>query len=472
MLRRLHDEEGVALIAALLAVIILSGIAVVLVSTAVSQSRVTGSERDFELAIHAAEGGADEVVSILNANKTYLSQGANQSNPIELDQATYDTEVEQRQWAVDIICGHATSLADCHELEPIESGPRAESFGFRPQDDDSNEPMDVVFGVSFVPDRAVADKVRVVKLQYDRRFFTPKYGLQACGDLNIAGNATVDGTFGSVQSNGNVNINGSTYSIEEELISSGSITGDTSNAGAIEPFSPDEFCPEIRASDFYANSQAPSPYSCYDPDTGCTQLKHDDEPILWWDLCPGGTIRKAGSTPCTGSVWWSGETNSFNGWKFQNNKWQAPNGLQTGVYYIYRGNGDVNGGGGRVTVLLEADPNDGGTTGNFSLRGNGVFDPAIEKVLFAADRDIEMSGSAGGGGLQLEGFVSAYEQIKLDGTATMGGAIYAQDHPHTASSPVAVTTLKGNYTINHNEDIPVPVTGLVRITAWNELRKN
>lgn len=474
-LRKLHeDDHGVALVAALLAVIILSGVAVVLVSTSVAESRSTGNERDFENAMHVAEAGADEVIATVNVLEDHVTTGTAPCDAgIVLDLSTTDTEAEQRQWAIE-------QVTDC-DLPALQSGDRGEAFGFRPVDT-AGDPLDMIFGVSYVPSFDNPKRTRVVKLQYDRELFMPAHGIQTCGDLNIGGSATVEGDKGSVHANGDVAIDGNGYSIEKSLTATGSISGTTANAGSSETFAEEEFCPEIAANDFYVHSQDPQ-YRCYDNpgDSGCATSKPEAEPdgtskpILWYDLCPDGHVRKAGTgaSPCTGASVWTGPSGNYNGWKFGNGDWKSPNGIKTGIYYVYRSDvDDINGGGGSVSVFVEADPGDSGSTGNFGLRGNAKFAPALPTITFIADRDIQMNGSASGGGLELEGFAGAGEQVKLDGTATVNGSIYAQDQPHTINSPVAVSQISGNYKINFNQDLDVPMTGIIRVTAWNELRRN
>jgi hypothetical protein len=339
----------------------------------------------------------------------------------------------------------------------------------------TGEPYDVVFGVGFVPGRSNPQRMRVIKLQYDRNYFQPKHGLISCGteELTIAGNAKVTGGLGHLHSNGTVKIIGGSTSVAQKLSAAVEVEGNA-NAGAVEYPSPEEFCPEVEASDFYG--RAAPPYTCYEGDTSQACLNEpafpglDGRLVLWWDLCPDGTARKAGPSACTGDIVFQQGQGAANhrGWRWssQQKEWRTQ-GIQSGVYYVYRSSVDVSGGGqATATILVEQQSTDA-KTGNTDWSGNAKVRAALEELVLVTDRDLELRGTAGG--IEVEGLFAVGEQAALTGTASVSGAVYVRDRPSMPGSPVHEhSSITGNFTIDYSTELDVPLLGVVRITHWNE----
>jgi hypothetical protein len=449
-------ESGVALVAALLAVVILAGLAVVFTAVAVSSSHSSAFSRDHEIAIHVAEAGADEIVSRVNWQKDYVTTEGSEEDEHELDLADHPDEAAQRQWAIDLV-------ADDDDLEPLVTGRSGEGFGIRPRDPDTGEAHDLIFGVSFVPDRDRPERVRVIRMTFQREFFQPNHGIQSCGDLTIRGSSTsVTGNLASIVANGAVSLKGAS----EDQVAQG-----------ITQFA-DEDCPEVEAEDIYP--RAGPPHTCYDP-ADCAQVGGvDGNAVLWWDLCPDGTARKVGSTPCTGEVVYvepsqGGPANNHRGWRFrtgggQQPRWQTRN-LQSGVFFVHEANARIEGSGtATATVIVHKNEDDNGRSGNLHMSGSSEVIPALEGILLVADRDLEMRGSSAGGGIDASGLIAVGEQADLAGTAAFAGPVYIRDDPHTTHSWVEDNEMRGNFTVNYNQEIDITLLGSIRITAWNELR--
>lgn len=64
-----------------------------------------------------------------------------------------------------------------------------------------------------------------------------------------------------------------------------------------------------------------------------------------------------------------------------------------------------------------------------------------------------------------------YDRIALqnNGNPVIRGAAVAEAAPDTPGSPLPDNTVSGNVHITYNGDLSVPLSGYVRITAWNEL---
>lgn len=457
----LEGESGVALVAALLAVLILGGISVVFVSMTTTTSRVTAVSRDAEIALHVAEAGVDELIARINWDEDHVVDP--DEHEVDLDGMS---EAQQREWALQ-------AVLDDDDLAPLRSGTSGDSFGIRPVHPDDG-PYDLVFGVGLVPSRDDPARVRVIRVRYDRAFFQPKHGLLGCGSIEVAGNARITGDLGHVHANGSVDFDGSSYLIEGRL-SAGSVTGDSSKAGVVEVPSVEEVCPRVRALDFYG--RANEPYTCYEG-SACADTPPDGKDgrkVRWWDLCSDGTARRGGSSPCDGEIVFDQAKKSaanHMGWSYQanRNEWSTQS-LRSGIYYVHEARASISGSGtGTVSVLVGADGSDAGETGNLEWKGSSKMDAALDGLTLVTDRDLDFQGSSSGGGSEIEGLIAVGEQADLGGTARIHGSVYVRDAPHTTNSPVPKTRVRGNFEINYNRELDVPMIGTIRIVAWNELR--
>lgn len=465
----LTDESGVALVAALLAVVILTGLAIVFVATAVSTSRSTAFSRDFEIAVHVAEAGADEIISRVNWEKDYVTTDSD-GNEHELDLDDHPDAETQREWVLEQVRGDPDP-----ESLMLVTGVSGAGFGIRPLDPDTGEAHDVIFGVSFVPSLERPERVRVVRMNFQREYFQPQHGIQGCGDLTVRGSASIEGEHGSVHANGDVDTHGSSYYVEQGITASGTV----SPSGAGEGGHGAEECPEIHAEDFYA--QARPPFTCYSGDENCEALAGvDGNMVRWWDLCPDGTAREAGSAPCTGEVVYDQATaggaqpHDHKGWTFKTTggdpRWQTQN-IQSGVFYVHGTNARVEGSGNATaTIVVAKDESDDGRSGNLHFRGSGKIVPALEGTVLVTDRDLAMPGAPGGGEFESQGMIAVGEQADLAGTASFNGPVYIRDDPHTTHSPVSESEVRGTFSVTYDEELDITLLGSIRITAWNELR--
>jgi hypothetical protein len=449
-----HDEDGVALIAALLAVVILMGLSVVFVAVATFETRSTAGARDAETAIHVAEGAVDDLIPRVNlAPDEYVTQQADGTPHVVPADATAE---EER----DLILEYAA------EADPGETGdgPRLVRFGtgeglaIRPVDDD-DDPRDVMYAVGWVPSRDAAVRTRVVKVRFDTLRFNPNVGLLTGGDLTFGGSAKVTGSGGTVHANGDASSQPGNFSVSGDLMETGSleealcdekkVAGDCYGGAARRPV------PEIDAREMY--------------------LLHGQNSAPWFDLCPPGpdtvpTVREHSPVgPCEGDlVEWDAGSESFRGWRYQDGEWRATH-AHPGVYYAHRSNARITGTTGSeqqpLTVIASAASGDaGGDAGNIVTSGNPQLVSALSGMTLVADRDIVL-----GGTVTLEGLVAAHEQVDIPGNVHITGAVIAEDAPHTTGSPGSKSPVAGNMTIDYDGTLEVPLAGVIRITAWNEL---
>lgn len=507
---RRTDEQGIAMIVALFAVAILGGLAVLFMATSMNQLRFTENEREWERALPTGEAGVDQVILELNREKEFYGNAA--ANDSTAEAPIYDPNVpppDERAWAIEMTDGAASTTTGDPGAFTVTSIPGGDIASFRPRPPDpdfdqtaeictNNDPEDdeehicgvnTIFAVGYIPDRGTAlagdGEIRVLKIDYDQSRFKPDFALASAGNCDMT-SGVVGGIKGDVycdndiedgtRGNGTPALEwGNTAKVEGKLIATGNIDPD----------------PGIRADSCdFENSCANGTVESFEENAVHQELPgidvrdayslHHSMPggLQWFDLCPPGTpdtratIRSPSGTPCTGSlVWTDGETNNFNGWDWTGaaGKWKGSS-ISSGAYYVYRANADSQGSqpDAEVSVFVEADPSDNGSTGNWGISGNIDVSPAAgdQQILFLADRDIIMNGNSGS---VFDGFIGAHEQVDARGSARLNGSIYAENAPHTPNSPVDETELSGSMEIHYNVDLAPFLTGIVRITAWQEL---
>lgn len=477
---RLDREDGVALIYVLFATVIISGLVVVFMSRVLFENRSTANARDHEAAVHVAEAGAESLFSHINAEEEtnkYVTEDASE------DLHKYDGSVDEEEWAIQAARDDPGGLVD------TEYG---QGYGIRPLDG-SDVPLDVVYGVGFVPYMdAPNERVRVLKMQISRRYFSPDHALLTGGDLEFGGNAEIlapgcdpddeDTCNADVHANGNVDVSGSAHTIQGDLTATGSISGSPNTEGGSSAGDEEEEpVPSVRARDFYGRDVT---YNS-DPQTG--------ESVDWYDLCDDGVIREPASSPCTGDVVWptgDGST-SFLGWSFQagQNTWRATD-VEAGVFYVHHADARVRGSAGdgqrAVTVLLETDDDRPGQTGSLEMSGNPNLVSALPDTLFVADRDLKLKGTSNGGQVdddtcdpdddpdcdeqRYEGFLFAREQIDVSGTVHLSGAIVSEDDEDLHGLVTRSTAgINGTMNLDYDDDLKIDLSGKVTVEFWNEL---
>lgn len=529
---RVGSEDGLALIYALFAVLVLAGLASVFAIRSVNESRFTGNNRNYETAIHLAEAGADEVlanhVNDENLQDPYVTMGPppdclqndNCATVAEEEHAlTASGEDAEQRWAIQV--AEAAATADPDNLVRT---PEGDFYGIRPlvagadrsDADNASDVEQLVYGVGFVPSWDASNRrERVVKLKITREFFTPDFALLTGSELKIGGNGKIltpdcdpsapdeDECDANVHANGNVNSSGSSWEVHGSVTSSGSVDSCPSTVvGGCSSNEDDEEVPPIKARDFYGR-EGP-----YNNDPGGSDMTD-----AWYDLCPDGTVHEQGPTPCAGDEIWplgSNET-TFRGWKYNDNGgkrvWES-NAVEAGVFYIYHADASINGtaagpNGSKqraVSIFIEGSPDstvaDGGSptaltgpevSGSLATGGNPDMVAALPDALFIADRDIRMKGTGGGGAQddcdpetencdvqRYSGFITAWEQIDFSGNVNLDGAILTQDEEDLSrnSAPAVKREnagINGNLTLTFDRDLTLDLKGNVVIAFWNEL---
>jgi len=442
-----RDERGVAL-----AIVLLVGVALVLVSTIVvargfRQLVNISNDTNWDLALFAAEGGLDDGLVLLDIDFTSTT---GETIPL----ATLGTD-DERVWA--IAAADARSDLDVTDLSD------GQYVLVRP--DNAN----VVFSVGYSPSRAAVERrVRVVRATIvgNPWMFTVEYALIVGDDLELSGNTTVndlntnDGA--SVHANGTVTEIGGSATVEGCLTESDSFRPATALC-APSPLPPEPM-PVIDPRLFY-------PYSHY--------VLCDD------GVAYGGPVHltdpDVDTIPCNGN-----ETAvALGGWdsKMQGGVWSwttLPAADTDGVFYVHNGSFDGKLGSAgiprQITIILESGG--GGScmnpsTGNLELSGNSEFSvhPSIAAlgwdIAAVAQGDIDFAG-----GSTVGGALFAHEQMDYIGNSDSWGAVIAVEVCDTIGSPLSSSSLSGTSVINYPGPISTPFTAStlqVEVVGWYEL---
>jgi Tfp pilus assembly protein PilX len=483
-------DDGMALPSVLLAILILSGLSAVFVAVSMAQSGATGSTRDFENAVHAAEAGAEQVITRINVSpKNAYTTGHQWTSP-----------ADEKAWALDI--ARAASPTDEHRI----STSNGWGYGIRPVDA-YGKPMDVLYGVGEVT-ASSGTRNRVVKMQIDVGMYTVAHAILTHGSAKIdKSSVQVTGKSANVHTNSHLQLSNPVIAGKVTACRPGSTSvgcvGSANNSGTYrkpndgtayspEVSQPPVPVPGIDAEEWYEKRFEPKySGSWFDPANPTGAFGSPPDPTtydgLWFDMCirPGETYATVqvpameGGTPCSGtwqSAWTAkqvvrlmprvscgggfeydtqpGESKGglFKGWHAHSSRWHLCHVPGDGIFYAVGG----------YPINIDKDHPESAkvkilTDGAITVKGTRSFEPAMEDLLFAAEKPITIEG----GPHQLRGVISTQEHLNLKGTAYLEGAVMAQG--------TAQSTISDNFHINYDGSMRVPFGGTTRITAWNEL---
>jgi hypothetical protein len=438
---RFSDESAAALITALLASIIIGGVAVVVLSVAQSNLRATASARDLDDAIHTAETGADLVVEAMRIDREWVTP-----------HAAPPPGADERAWAIDLARDALARVRSAGVMAPTELWSWEQgrfSYGIRPSAADG--PALHAYGVSIVP--GVAEQVRVVAYTFARDPFRPSHALLTRGPLTFEGNAEVRGTEANVHSNTSVTLSNRTVIEEGGRVTSAGTCTDALHRCVVAP--PVDI-PEIEARQFYD--------------------LHPEHAGRWLDLCDDGKVRlPTPAGPCQASSVLTGA--DAKGWTFDatSKVWSNTASSSSGIVYVYRANlrqasnHHFDG----VTVFVEKlDDNRGADSGNLEVTGGVTWTPRLPGIAAVADRDIRARGGTG------SAVIIAGEQVDYEGGTRLdsedGAVIIAQDRGDdgqvsTPGSWVHSNHFSGGARLRYSGGIVLPIPGDLRVATWNEL---
>jgi hypothetical protein len=457
---RLRDEEGMSMVLVVMIGMVVFILVAVMAARSLSSLNEVRHDRQWERALHVAESGIDHTLHKLTDDRDF--------NTGEILPVSFASAQEEETWA--------RTEADFNPLVTVPEGQWAIVKPFAAGGLESN----LVYAVGYVPSRAVPDKVRVVRVEYDFAPWVPGAAILTDGSLKINGNPAVEGAGGNVHANGDIEITGNP-----------SASGYVSSSG-----------------DFVVSGNP----SYGDPaNSGGGKPKKDVPPIIprenYWmseyDLCPDGFVRtgpqysagpelpNATDTPCAGTLLADADGVEYRGWKYtggggpEGAKWDNSGNISyDGVYYIYLGSAKISGNPGEseenpweVTLFAEgvgvggSEPDCPHTGGDIEISGNAKirYNEKGLSLTFIAGRDLKISGNPG---TNYEGVFASHEQFDLSGNPTLNGVVIADDTCDSPASPVhqgQISFVGGNPSVTYDGSFEIPLGSTIRTTLWLEL---
>jgi hypothetical protein len=460
-------ERGVALIAAILMMVVMSALALALTTSGRIEVAMGDNEEMYAQTRAAAESGLNHAAAII------IQQASNPTFPVNslLQGPDGQLSTSNMSAAVNADNGVISHLIGGTAPWPVVAG-SAFSYDVRLLDDDDPELKN---GVAFTNVELTAMGAgRPAEVEDGNRFSDvnkrlviratgfgpqgitarleqmltpiPMPALLVNGDLTMAGNAQVIGTQGSVHASGNLMVDGTAVTITQNATASGTLTANANwDPGGVESGGmPTIPVPDIRAIDYFNEAdfvlQADG------------RITNRAETTVY---CNAGSNQNAcrNITP-------PGGTAAF-GWTFNAGAWDlSQNSANSATYYArtdvrITGNPGTNAAPILLTIIAEGD---------IEITGNPDLRPEPASVLqFVTDQDLRIAGNLGIP-LAFEGRILVREQIDFAGNPTLAGQVIVQNVP-SVSTLVTNNTVTGSVTLSYNGLIE---TVAYTVSGWRE----
>jgi len=438
---RAAGEEGFALVGVLLALLVMTGLAVLFQVAAVAEIRVTDRQRAQVSALPAAEAGAELVAARVIENRAVVTAGPGGAQ----HQLTGGlSDAQQRQWAIDQYYLAKASGG-------VTAVPGGTTYGLRPVVAATTTPADVIFGVG-----EVNDVLRVVRMDITPAAFTPPRAVSTHLDLNVRDTAVVRGSVGGVHANRDLVLG----SLSDAAPGTATRTRTCLSLAVCQPTPgsglPEVALPDLRARQYY------DAYALATPG--------------WYDLCPDGRFRRpSASGPCLGVII---ATPPVWSWTASSRTWlTAFTANISGVYYAHEASitlGDTSGG--TATLLASRGASTLGSVGNIRAGAASSLSPVLGDLALLADRDLVLGPTSGVGCRTRPQALVAGEQFLIDDVVAVCGAVVGLDNRYwggpanTPGSPVAASRIGMAADVRYDGALKIPqAQGLLRLTNWKEL---
>lgn len=449
------SERGAALIMAIICLMIMTGLATAMLTSGRTEALIARNEERATLARMAAEAGLNHGVEAVSANLTnWQSNGfANQvlatTNLLNGPDNTAANSDDGSLTELGLAAPTATTTL---------SSSAGTSYSVRVYDDDDTAAARKI--TLSTADITRIDENNVTTTDANKRLavFATGYGpggttttLEAIvgplilpavitnGDLLIDGNVTVDGANGTVHTNSNLTMSGTSADISEDCTASGTLTGSTSNcSGYAGGGRPSITIPNVAAADYL---------------TQTTHILHSN-----------GTLERRSDNAilCDASSDPDACKTAGYGWMFSGGTWnlgstEPPN----GAWYV-EGDVTVSGSPGtsgtpvQITIVAE---------GYIDVSGSPDFRPYLPETFMVTNKDLQITGSLTQP-VTIEGQILVREQIFIHGNADLAGQIIVQDASNTCTL-VTANSIAGNVTITYNGMVG---SNNYSVLAWKEVR--
>ena len=500
--RLARSERGVTLILTLLTLGLMLLLGLALTMSSMSGVIVSGSyERDTR-SFYIAEAGINHALSIFRGingdpnNTGTLTGDLNGDGRFDFSDVLYGSSASQGQLLID-----SHYIPSTYTIIPsggltIGSGINGGTYTVRVFDDDN--PVVNFASPGLPPNEGNAGTADPL-VDHNNRLIVRSIGTAATGartvidaeigfivfpalltqgSISLSGNSTISGQYGSVHTNTNLSLSGST-SIAQSATASGTISqsGSPSVGGFESGNQPVIPIPDLNP--FPAAGDV-LPQNFFISKADLVMVKNLTDLTDAWTKLGYPVASLPASVPASGYAIRTSDqtlqTPSTYGWSLSGTTW-SPSGAAAGNNQAYFAYGDMDINGGTYTMTVVA-------TGHYHVNGNAAFTPywagsraialpgiqppfAKIDLLFLAGTDFWMNGNASES-ITYNGVIYAGEQVKLLGNATFYGQVLAKDRS-SSDSYITADDVQGNFTLNFNNS--TGVLGSITLIAWRQVKQ-
>jgi Tfp pilus assembly protein PilX len=450
-----NTERGAALVMAIICLLIMTGLATAMLTSGRTEALIARNEERSTLARMAAEAGLNHGIETVSANLVNW-----QSNGF----ATANLAVTNLLDGPDNTSGNSDdgSLTELGLAAPTAtttlSASAGTSYSVRAYDDDNTAAArNITLGTA---DITRIEENNNVNTDANKRIvvLATGYGpggtvttLEATvgpfilpavitnGNLTIDGNVDVDGANGSIHTNSNLTMNGTSADISENCTSSGTFGGSTGNCdGYAGGGRPTITIPNVWAADYLTQTG----YILHS--TGTIERRSDNA-----ILCDASSDPDACKT-------------AGYGWMYAGGTWSLGNTEPPNAAYYVEGDVSVSGspgtGGSPVHITIIAE-------GYIDISGSPDFQPFLPETFLVTNKDLQITGSLTQP-VTVEGQILVREQINIAGNADLAGQLIVQDAT-SACTLVTANSISGNVTVTYNGMVG---SNNYEVLAWREVR--
>jgi len=471
--RHAQGERGIALVSALLLMMVMSGLAIALTASGRIEVAMGDNEELYEGARAAAEAGLNHAAAVILGQiadpLTYqlndilkgpdgLSNPTNPGASVNADNGLIPHLLfpggPAGPWPVAAGSQFSYTVQLFDDDDPRMNNPVGTPFSAEeliamgPPDEDPEDGTGLVDINKRIVIRATGLGPRGTVAVLEQMLQPIKMpALLVDGDLEMAGNAHIAGAQGSVHSNGNLEIVGTSVVIDESATATGTLTSGGGWApvdGMMSGGMPEIPVFDIHASNFIAEAdfilRSNGSITYPNGTVLCTSNCQNFQPPGYGGLRFGWTFVNAGP----------------------NSRWSLLN--DTVVSATYFAQTPVNIGGTGTTELALSVI----AQGSITVTGTPNLRPEPNsQLMFVTDKDLDIQGDLTGS-LLLEGLVLVREQIHFSGDTSLVGQVMVQNVPHTAGTPVNENSVEGNFTLTYNGIIE---TLAYTVSGWRETQR-
>ena len=428
---RAQDERGIALVAVLLLLMMMSALGLALAVNGETETLIARNQIAGMQAQAAAEGGLNHAVEVATEYIFDWKSNGFASSSLAVDAVLTNADA-----------GSLNGLAMNTSLDIADGFNASYQVTILDDEDDGagedGDPLNDVNNVLLIRATGLAKDGTKVVLE---ALISPQElgAIVTNGDLMLTGNASIEGSAGSVHSNGDLTIDGNSVSVEQDVSSTGELDCDdpcdqvegTATGGA-----PEVPVPPVHASDY----------------------------LVWADyiLTDDGTMTDAaGTVLCT----WDSKTSCNNwDWTAASGTWSINSNTTTeGTYYV-QGHATVSGSPGStknpapISIIAE---------GSIEISGSPKLAPDTPELLFVTDQDLKITGTIDvvGEAALVQGQMLVRGQASILGNASLDGQLLVEDQP--VGDLVESNLVGGSVVITYTGGLGGSV---FTVSSWRDVR--